>query len=232
MKRSDLPYFPSPENANEDGLLAIGGDLSVERLYSAYLNGIFPWYGPGEPILWFSPDPRMLLFPENLKISRSMKRFFNKAEYLYTCDQDFEGVIRNCSEIYREGQDGTWIGDDMIEAYINLHKIGVAHSIEVWSNENELVGGLYGVSIGTAFFGESMFSKVSNVSKAALILLTLSLEQKGFDFIDCQVYTKHLESMGAKLYPRYFFLSQLERAVDKNGLIKEDWKNLSLKSNK
>lgn len=232
MNINKLPYFPDPNAANEDGLLAIGGDLSPERLYAAYLNGIFPWYGPGDPILWFSPDPRMLLFSENLKVSRSMRRFLRKEPFAYSCDKAFPEVIRACSEVTRPGQDGTWIGADMIDAYIELNKLGLAHSIEVWSAENKLVGGLYGVSIGKAFFGESMFSKVSNASKAALIMLSQTLEQKDYHFIDCQVYTPHLESMGAKLYSRDFFIKQLKEAVSKQGLKKEEWKNLFSESNK
>ena len=231
MKESSLPYFPDPNKANEDGLLAVGGDLSPERLYAAYLKGIFPWYGPDDPILWFSPDPRMLLYPENLKVSKSMRRFLKKEPFLYSCNKVFPDVIKACSEVPRPGQDGTWIGEDMIEAYIQLHELGIAHSVEVWSKENELVGGLYGVSIGTAFFGESMFSKVSNASKAALIMLTRELEQKHFDFVDCQVYTNHLESLGAKLYSREFFLKQLKQSVSQKGLSKEEWKNLFSKIN-
>lgn len=223
---SDLPKFPDPNKADKDGLLAIGGDLSIERLYSAYLNGVFPWFGPGDPILWFSPDPRMLLFPENLHVSKSMKRVFNQNKFTFTCDQSFESVIDACSKVPREGQDGTWITTDMIQAYIALHKAGHAHSVEVWNKEDELVGGIYGVAIGKAFFGESMFSKVSNASKAALIKLLQSLELLGFDFLDCQVYTPHLESMGARLYPRSIFLEQLNLATAKKGIDKRDWVNL------
>ncbi|MEX0811451.1 MAG: leucyl/phenylalanyl-tRNA--protein transferase [Chitinophagales bacterium] len=226
MKKIKLPQFPHPDNANEYGLLAIGGDLSMERLLAAYSQGIFPWYSPGEPILWHSPDPRMLLFPENLNVSKSMRRVFNQNKFTFTSDKAFEAVIKACSEIPRSGQEGTWITQEMMEAYISLHKAGFAHSVEVWSAENKLVGGIYGVSIGKAFFGESMFSKVSNASKAALIKLTQALQVQGFDFVDCQVYTEHLESMGAQLYPRTFFLEKLSDSIKKPGLNVEKWADL------
>ncbi|MEX2589287.1 MAG: leucyl/phenylalanyl-tRNA--protein transferase [Chitinophagales bacterium] len=226
MKKIKLPKFPHPDNANEYGLLAIGGDLSMERLLAAYSQGIFPWYSPGEPILWHSPDPRMLLFPENLNVSKSMRRVFNQNKFTFTSDKAFEAVIKACSEIPRSGQEGTWITQEMMEAYISLHKAGFAHSVEVWSAENKLVGGIYGVSIGKAFFGESMFSKVSNASKAALIKLTQALQVQGFDFVDCQVYTEHLESMGAQLYPRTFFLEKLSDSIKKPGLNVEKWADL------
>lgn len=225
-KKYNLNDFPHPENANEQGLLAIGGDLGIERLLSAYSNGIFPWFGPGDPIMWFSPDPRMILYNKNLNISKSMKRLLDKKVFSYTSDKAFEQVIKICSSAPRPGQQGTWITPDMIEAYINLHREGYAHSVEVWSSEGNLVGGIYGVSIGMAFFGESMFSKVSNASKAALIMLSQALNTLGFDFIDCQVYTSHLESMGAKLYPRSLFLKELKTSIAKPGLNQKEWKSL------
>lgn len=226
MNAQNLAYFPNPEQANEDGLLAIGGDLSVERLYSAYYQGIFPWYDSENPILWFSPNPRMLLFPENIKISKSMRQILRKKVFHFSCDKAFEQVIRNCSEITRKEQDGTWIHAEMIDAYLALFEVGLAHSVEVWDAENNLVGGLYGVSIGRAFFGESMFSKVSNASKAALLVLNEKLTGYNFDFIDCQMHTNHLESMGAREYPRAFFLKKLEETREKTGLNKVQWQNL------
>lgn len=225
-KKYNLNDFPHPENANEQGLLAIGGDLSTERLLSAYSNGIFPWFGPGDPIMWFSPDPRMILYNKNLNISKSMKRLLDKKVFSYTSDKAFEQVIKTCSSTPRPGQESTWITPDMIEAYINLHREGYAHSVEIWSSGGNLVGGIYGVSIGMAFFGESMFSKVSNASKAALIMLSQALNNLGFDFIDCQVYTSHLESMGAKLYPRSLFLKELKTSIAKPGLNQKEWKSL------
>lgn len=217
--------FPPPEQANKDGVLAMGGDLSTELLIDAYTHGIFPWYDPAGPILWHSPNPRMLLFPENLHVSKSMKKVLRAKEFQLSCDREFKQVMEICGAIPRSGQQGTWIDDKMIEAYTKLHQKGIAHSVEVWQ-ENKLVGGLYGIALGKAFFGESMFSKVSNASKTALILLTQGLQKKGFLFIDCQVYTPHLESMGAELYPRRFFLEKLQEALKKPALPVEEWYSL------
>ena len=188
--------FPDPELSEEDGLLAIGGDLSIERLLLAYSNGIFPWYNEGEPILWWCPKPRFILKPDEVKISKSMRKIIKKNIFEIKFNTDFEGVINNC-KITREDKEGTWITEDMKNAYINLFKAGYAMSVETYLNK-ELVGGLYGVKIGKCFFGESMFSKVSNSSKIALITLAEKLKEKEFVFIDCQVHTDHLESMGAK----------------------------------
>lgn len=193
----DELVFPNPELSDEDGLLAVGGDLSVERLVLAYSNGIFPWYSKGEPILWWCPKPRFVLMPQDIKISKSMKKIMRKGEFQVTFNNDFEGVIENCKSM-RENEEGTWITDEMKKAYINLYKEGYALSVETYLN-GELVGGLYGVVLGRCYFGESMFSKVSNASKAALITLAQKLQELGFKFIDCQVYTPHLESMGAKM---------------------------------
>jgi len=200
--------FPHPSLSDEDGLLAIGGDLSVERLLLAYENGIFPWY-EGQVILWWSPDPRFILYPKNLKISKSMNKVFRKNIYRITFDKCFRKVMTMCGEL-RKGN--TWINNDMIESYCELHNLGFAHSVETWY-EDKLVGGLYGVSLGRCFFGESMFSLMDNASKAALITLTLKLEQLGFHFIDCQVYSKHLESLGAVNIPREDFLNQLANGL-------------------
>ena len=202
--------FPPVHLANEDGLLAIGGDLSIERLKLAYKSGIFPWYNQGEPIIWYSPDPRMVLFPSDLRISKSMKQVIRKKEFTITYNQHFSEVISNCKQIYRPSDLGeTWITDEMQRAYIKLHKKGIAKSVEVWKNR-ELVGGLYGVDLGTVFCGESMFSKESNASKLAFIYLTQKLEKKNYKVIDCQVYNPHLESLGAKEISRGDFLKFLE----------------------
>jgi leucyl/phenylalanyl-tRNA--protein transferase len=201
--------FPHPSQANRRGLLAMGGDLSRERLILAYSLGIFPWYNEGEPIYWYSLDPRMVLFPENLKVSKSMKQVLDRKDFTITYDKAFKEVMIACRSVYRPGQGGTWITDDMLNAYCDLHEVGIAHSVEAWK-DGELVGGLYGVSLGRCFFGESMFSKVSNASKAAFITMVRELESKGFLLIDCQMYTEHLASLGAALIPRTEFLAYLE----------------------
>ncbi|MGV8945057.1 MAG: leucyl/phenylalanyl-tRNA--protein transferase [Lutibacter sp.] len=202
--------FPPVNLANEDGLLAIGGDLSAERLTLAYKSGIFPWYNQGEPIIWYSPNPRMVLFPKNLKISKSMKKIIRKKQFRVTFNQNFPAVISNCKNSYREGQGGTWITNEMQQAYLNLHKLGLAKSVEVWDG-NELVGGLYGIDLGHIFCGESMFSKVSNASKLAFIFLVQQLEKENYKLIDCQVYNEHLESLGAEEISRAEFLTYLKK---------------------
>jgi leucyl/phenylalanyl-tRNA--protein transferase len=202
--------FPPVNLANRDGLLAVGGDLSTERLLLAYKSGIFPWYNPKEPIIWYSPNPRMILFPKNLKISKSMKQIIRKNQFRATFNQNFSEVISNCKNSYREGQGGTWITDEMEQAYINLHKLGVAKSVEVWE-ENELVGGLYGIDLGHVFCGESMFSKESNASKFAFIYLVQKLEKENYKLIDCQVYNEHLASLGAEEISRSAFLTYLKK---------------------
>ena len=201
-------WFPPVEYASEEGIIAIGGDLSVERLLLAYKSGIFPWFNEGEPIVWYSPDPRMVLFPEKLKVSKSMKQLIKSGKFTVTFNKDFAGVIANCKDIYREGQGGTWITKEMQHAYIKLHKEGYAKSVEVWQH-NELVGGLYGIDLGSVFCGESMFSKVSNTSKLAFIMLVESLKKQRYKLIDCQVYTDHLASLGAEEIPRSEFLKYL-----------------------
>jgi leucyl/phenylalanyl-tRNA--protein transferase len=200
--------FPDPSLADEDGLLAVGGDLSVERLLLAYQNGIFPWYSDDTPILWYSPHERFVLFPVELKITKSMRQVLRSARFRVTYDQRFTKVIEACSIARREGQDGTWITDDMKAAYTRLHQEGHAHSVEVWEND-EIVGGLYGVEVGEVFCGESMFNNVSNASKVALV----SLCQSGkYALIDCQVHTGHLESMGARLIGRKEYILILQNA--------------------
>lgn len=197
--------FPPVENATEDGLLAYGGDLSKERLLLAYRNGIFPWYDESSPILWWCPDPRMVLFPEKLKISKSMGKVMTEERFRLTKNSCFEVVIEQCSKIKREGQRGTWITEAMKSAYVKLHKMGYAKSYEVWE-EDELVGGLYGIDLGHVFCGESMFSLKSNASKFGLIRLNEELVSKNYQLMDCQVYTKHLASFGAEEISRADFL--------------------------
>ncbi|SFS54600.1 leucyl/phenylalanyl-tRNA--protein transferase [Lutibacter maritimus] len=201
--------FPPVHLADENGILAIGGDLSVERLLLAYKSGIFPWYNEGEPIIWYSPKERMVLFPNELKISKSMRQILKKDEFKITFNQNFAEVISNCKNIYREGQGGTWITSKMEQAYLELHKLGVAKSVEVWL-ENELVGGLYGIDLGHIFCGESMFSKISNTSKLAFIYLVQKLEKENYKLLDCQVYNTHLESLGAREISRVDFLKYLK----------------------
>jgi leucyl/phenylalanyl-tRNA--protein transferase len=201
--------FPPVHLANKDGLLAVGGDLSIERLILAYKSGIFPWYNQGESIIWYSPNPRMVLFPKDLKISKSMKQVIRKGDFKVTYNQNFSAVIYNCKTIYRPSDQGdTWITNEMQQAYINLHKKGIATSVEVWLGD-ELVGGLYGVDLGTVFCGESMFSKVSNASKIAFIKLVQKLENENYKLIDCQVYNNHLASLGADEISRDKFMTYL-----------------------
>ncbi len=204
--------FPSVENANSEGLLAVGGDLSPERLMLAYQSGIFPWFNDDSPILWWSPDPRMILFPHKIKISKSMKKVLKSDRFRLTRNTCFEKVIEYCSQIKRTGQKGTWITARMIEAYIELHKKGHAKSYEVWEND-QLVGGLYGIDLGHVFCGESMFSTVSNASKFAFIKLAQELEANKYTLIDCQMYTAHLESMGAEEMPRKEFVNFLKNTL-------------------
>ncbi|MGH4125244.1 MAG: leucyl/phenylalanyl-tRNA--protein transferase [Clostridium sp.] len=202
--------FPDPSLAEDDGLLALEGDLSPERLILAYSNGIFPWFSEEEPILWWSPNPRFVLYPKDIKISHSMKKTLKKNTYRVSFDTCFRDVISNCSNMRKE--EGTWITNEMIEAYCKLHELGFAHSVEAFY-EDKLVGGLYGVCIGKCFFGESMFSTMNNASKAAFITLSKVLEEKGFVVIDCQVHTNHLESLGAVYISRDNFLQMVQRGI-------------------
>ena len=200
--------FPDPETADADGLLAIGGDLEPETLLAAYQKGIFPWYSDDEPILWWCPDPRLVLFPSDVVVSKSMKQVLKKGLFKFSIDEAFDQVIANCREI-RMKDTGTWITHEIMEAYQHLFDLGHAHSTEVWVGD-ELVGGLYGVQIGKVFFGESMFSLQSNASKAALIYWCLHCVQNEIELIDCQQSTAHLQSMGAKEISRSVFLTLLE----------------------
>lgn len=200
--------FPDPNLAEADGLLAIGGDLSTERLIQAYKSGIFPWFEDDVP-LWWSPDPRFVLFPNELKISTSMKTLLKRKAFTFTINKSFAEVIRNCKSVRRDGQAGTWITEEMQKAYNELNRLGYAISAEAW-NDGELAGGLYGVRMGKIFFGESMFSHQSNASKYAFISLVEQLQSEGVELIDCQVYTAHLESLGARMIPRKEFLNKIQ----------------------
>lgn len=204
--------FPDVNSANKYGLLAIGGNLSFGTLMNAYQNGIFPWYNPGEMIQWYCPDPRFVLFPEKIKISRSMKNVFNKNIFKFTTDEAFPEVIHHCRMAKRAENNGTWISDEIEIAYTGLYKKGFAHSAEAWEN-NQLVGGLYGVLLGKVFFGESMFSDKSNASKFAFINWIKKLQEEGIELVDCQVYTPHLESLGAQFISRNEFISILKNCI-------------------
>jgi leucyl/phenylalanyl-tRNA--protein transferase len=205
---TDKIEFPSVENASLEGLVALGGDLSVARLILAYESGIFPWFNDDRLLMWWSPDPRMVLFPESLKVSKSMKKVIANNRFEVTFNQDFNQVITACAAAKRKDQDGTWITPAMIESYVKLNALGKALSVEVWE-EDKLVGGLYGVLTGQVFSGESMFAKVSNASKLAFIELVAMLEEIGVTLIDCQMYTDHLASLGAEEISREVFLSYL-----------------------
>ncbi|MBR9922408.1 MAG: leucyl/phenylalanyl-tRNA--protein transferase [Bacteroidetes bacterium] len=198
--------FPNPGLADHRGILAVGGDLSTDRLIEAYRKGIFPWYSDGSPILWWSPDPRCVLFPEDLKIAKSMRPYLNQPKFEWTLDENFQEVIHLCGT----SRPGTWITPEMEAAYCQLHALGYAHSVEVWEGD-ELVGGLYGIALGKCFFGESMFSKRSNASKFGFIRLVQRLSAKGYQLIDCQQETAHLRSMGATTIPRCKFLEILQK---------------------
>lgn len=209
----DRIAFPPVEGA-EDGIVAIGGDLTPERLLLAYSLGIFPWYGEHEPIIWHAPESRFLLFPENLHISKSMKRVLNSNKFSATLDTHFDFVIHQCAKVQRAGQNGTWILPEMIDAYKKLHQLGYAHSLEVWLND-KIVGGIYGVSLGACFFAESMFHTVDNASKFALIKLMKYLQQHDFHFLDAQVFTAHVATLGAKEISRATFSKLLKNGLEK-----------------
>lgn len=202
-------FFPPVNETDEDGILAIGGDLSPERLLLAYKSGIFPWFDEDEPILWWSPEERMVLFPNEFSVSKSMRNILNRGIFKVTFNQNFKEVISNCSSIKRDGQRGTWITDGMIEAYSKLNEMGIAKSVEVWQ-EDILVGGLYGIDLGHIFCGESMFSKVSNASKVAFVSLVKKLKEENYKLLDCQVHNNHLESLGAREIPREDFIAILK----------------------
>ncbi len=206
--------FPNPRLASDEGLLAYGGDLSSCRLLTAYRKGIFPWYSEGDPILWWSPNPRLLLYPTKFKMRKSFRRVLRSGKFSVSFDKRFEEVIGHCSSIYREGQAGSWIVSEIVEAYTRLHKEGFAHSVEVYQ-DGILVGGLYGLSMGKAFFGESMFSLCADASKVAFKALSDVLASRGYDFIDCQMQTEHLVGLGAEVVSRDIFLDALEDTLKK-----------------
>jgi leucyl/phenylalanyl-tRNA--protein transferase len=218
---SEVLNFPNPRFASSEGLLAVGGDLSLERLLAAYRHGIFPWFSEDEPILWWSPDPRLVLFPHEFKISKSLKKVINRSLFHITMDRAFDRVITECAETRKAQKEPTWIVGDMIDAYCRLHESGFAHSVEVWQ-EGALVGGLYGVSLGKCFFGESMFARVSNASKVAFAELVNFLKSHAFHMIDCQVTTRHLISLGAREIPRDRFLTLLKTSL-KEPVMKGTW---------
>ena len=207
---NDDLIFPSVEIATSEGIVAIGGDLEIERLLLAYRSGIFPWYNQDEPIVWWSPDPRFVLFPEKLKVTKSMHSVLNNGTFRFTTNRAFNTVLQNCKSITRKDQEGTWITPAVQQAYTKLHELGYAHSAEAWMN-GELVGGLYGIKLGNVFFGESMFSTVSNASKFAFINYVRHLQKENVALIDCQVYTAHLESLGAKMIKREIFMELLKK---------------------
>ena len=208
----DSCNFPDPNQADQSGLLAVGGDLSSNRIIKAYEQGIFPWFSEGDPILWWSPDPRMILFPEKLNVSKSLRQSLNNSNFEVTFDKSFVDVVTHCSNIPRKDQDGTWITKEMKQAYLNLHELGYAHSVETWL-DGELVGGLYGISLGHAFFGESMFYTRRDASKIALYHLTEKIINWGFFFIDAQIETDHMQRMGAENISRNDFLKLLNKAL-------------------
>jgi len=224
---SEEPVFPPAELADKDGLLAVGGDLSPQRLLNAYASGIFPWYSSGQPILWWSPDPRMVLFPDNFRRHKNLRRLIDKKKFSHTFDNEFEQVIDYCSAVKRENQKGTWITEEMKEAYINLHNAGYAHSVETYY-DGRLCGGLYGVSIGSMFFGESMFHLKTDASKVALWHLVDFCKNNGIRVIDVQQNTSHLKSMGAELISRKNFLTLLEQNLVTASLT-GDWQQLLIK---
>ena len=211
FRLGDEVIFPPVDLTSGSGVLAIGGDLSPDRLIEAYRQGIFPWYSEGDPIIWWAPDPRFILFLEELMVSRSMMKVLRRGTFRITYDHKFREVVLSCQRLRRK-QKGTWITDDMLEAYCTLHELGIAHSAEAWHG-GKLVGGIYGISLGRCFFGESMFSLMSNASKAALIDLVCKLKELKFEFLDCQVYTAHLESQGARFISRHEFIGLLKSGL-------------------
>lgn len=212
---TDELIFP-PVHGAEDGIVAVGGDLTDQRLLLAYRSGIFPWFSEQEPIIWWSPDPRYVIYPDELKVSKSMKQVMRNHSFTITMDRSFGEVITACAAQFRDGQEGTWITSGMREAYISLHQQGVAHSVEVWQAD-ELVGGLYGVAIGKIFYGESMFHRLSNTSKIAFNTLVSHLKSRDFKLIDCQIETAHLVSLGARGIPRSRFITELEDGLAQPG---------------
>ncbi|MFP4560689.1 MAG: leucyl/phenylalanyl-tRNA--protein transferase [Thiohalorhabdus sp.] len=211
-----FPTFPDPRHASSpEGIVAIGGDLGVDRLIQAYRQGIFPWYNEYEPILWWSPDPRLVLYPERLHVSRSLRKALRRGDLTFTFDRDFSGVVRGCAEPRGTTPEsaGTWLNGEMIAAYERLHAHGLAHSTEAWDREGRLVAGLYGVALGRAFFGESMFTRVTDASKMAFVHTVEALREAGYRLVDCQVYSDHLAQFGAREIARNRFLAELDRCL-------------------
>jgi leucyl/phenylalanyl-tRNA--protein transferase len=225
FRLSDNLSFPPPHFAIDEGLLAVGGDLSIERLVLAYSQGIFPWYAEDDPILWWSPDPRLVLYPDDLHVSRSLRRLMRRDIFTVTMDKAFGRVIRGCAQKRGADHPGTWIVPEMIAAYEALHNAGLAHSVEAWAGD-DLAGGLYGVSLGAAFFGESMFTRITNASKVALVHLVEGLRREGFTLIDCQVTTEHLMQFGAREISRDRFLRELQDAL-KRKTLQGSWRFVS-----
>lgn len=221
---TDELAFPNPRFTGEEGILAVGGDLSIERLLIAYKIGLFPWFNPEDPILWWCPDPRFVVFPDEIKVSKSMRPYFNQKKYRVTFDTAFKEVILGCQKTPRKGQLGdTWLTNEMMASYVKLHEIGLCHSVEVWKG-SELVGGLYGISMGKCFFGESMFATASNASKVGFITLVRELKKRDFWLVDCQQGTNHLISLGARGIPRDIFLDILSKN-EKEPTLKGPWTN-------
>lgn len=212
---SDALVFPPPEGASDEGVVAIGSDLRPERILLAYSQGIFPWPTEGFPLLWFSPDPRFVLVPGEVHLQRSLRKTVRRSACRVTSDEAFGEVIRACADVPRPGQSGTWITEDVIDGYEGLHRLGFAHSVEAWDDDGVLVGGLYGVSLGAAFFGESMFAVRDDASKVAFVTLLGNLVEWGFSLVDCQVPTDHLARFGAERWPRQRFLARLREALEK-----------------
>jgi leucyl/phenylalanyl-tRNA---protein transferase len=216
----DYVEFPDPSTeSDEEGIVAIGGEMNAPFLISAYRQGIFPWFNPEDPIVWWSPDPRCILQFEDLHVSKTLKQLIRSKKYQVKCDTNFEQVMLNCQKIPRKHEEGTWISEDILEAYIDLHDMGLAHSFEVYNSNDELVGGLYGVSMGEMFFGESMFAFESNTSKIAFVYMTYFLNYLGFDLIDCQITNPHLTSLGCSEMPRDKFLKINKKSMTKDSLI-------------
>ena len=221
----DEHIFPNPNDADESGLLAYGGDLSPRRIVAAYRAGIFPWFEEDSPVvLWWSPNPRMILYSENFKISKTLRQKIRRKTFEIRVDYDFEAVMKACASTFRPDQDGTWITEDMLEAYVDLHRMGLAHSVECWQ-DGKLVGGLYGISLGKIFFGESMFHHVTDASKVAFFYLSHFCKEIGFTFIDCQMHTDHLQSLGAQTMPREEYLNIIA-ANNNEETLKGSWQEL------
>lgn len=216
--------FPPPDSATEEGIVGVGGNLSPGMLISAYSQGIFPWYSEGEPILWWSPDPRFVLYPNELHVSKSLRKTLKKRVFDVTFDGNFEEVISRCGDTPRRWQSGTWITDEMVAGYVELHRLGIAHSVEVY-RDRRLVGGLYGVSLGSVFFGESMFALESDASKVGFVVFVKTVESAGITLIDSQVYTHHLDRFGAREIPRESYLAQLAECLE-NPTLRGDWSDI------